>query len=328
MIFACMYYNGLVESNKISDLKTDGKGYDSFRTGTFNGFVDGEWKTFKGSPLSNGFFQFDLWKQEADYLRSEGKLREKIYNSESDKPCDPEEWGQTGTWDELRQKIIKYGVYNSMLLAPMPTASSAQMLRNAETTEAHQTLLYSRKLAHGNYTCFSEPFIQDMVEHKLWNQTSIDFIMMDNGSIKNFEKVMLEYSDRYPTEYFNTDKTDLSDEFKLLLDHLKMKHRGMYEISQKVCMRMARERGIYIDQSQSMNIYLPEPDKRKLKAVHDYGESLRLKTGMYYLRANPSSQTNRFTVDIELQEFHAKLNKKKTKKRQVVCTEEVCTMCQ
>ena len=94
---------------------------------------------------------------------------------------------------------------------------------------------------------------------------------------------------------------------------------------------MARQRGIYVDQSQSLNIYLAEPDMRKLKAIHDYSESLRLKTGMYYLRANPSSQTDRFTVNIDMQEFHNNMknpNKVKKVKKQIVCTEDVCTMCQ
>ena len=133
-----------------------------------------------------------------------------------------------------------------MFLAPMPTASSAQMLNNAETTEAHQTLIYSRKLAHGNYTAFSEPFIQDMVKYNIWNQPTIDFVMMCNGSIKDIDRFILAHPRFYNETMFNEDKTLFTDEFKFILDHLKMKHRGMYEISQKVCLKMARQRGISV----------------------------------------------------------------------------------
>ena len=119
-----------------------------------------------------------------------------------------------------------------------------------------------------------------------------------------------------------------TDEFDTIMKHLQNKHRGMYEISQKTCLKMARQRGIYIDQSQSLNIYLPEPNMRQIKAVHDYSERLRIKTGMYYLRANPSSQTERFTVDIDVQTFHNNLYQKKYKRKNVVCTDEVCTACE
>jgi len=351
MIFACMYYNCLYESliiSKDNESKTGWKEpgfYKSFQDDSFESFQDGKWSSHVGCPLNNGFFQFDMWKQEADYLRSIGGLDEKIYNSEDDIPIEPIEWGQEGSWDKLKRGILRYGVYNSMFLAPMPTASSAQMLNNAETTEAHQTLLYSRKLAHGNYTAFSEPFIKDMVKYGLWSQEIIDFIMLCNGTIKDIDKFFEEYSSVY--EWHETGKhgdvqymidNELTEEFRELVKGLQQKHRGMYEISQKVCMKMARQRGIYIDQSQSLNIYLPEPNMRQVKAIHDYSERLRLKTGMYYLRANPSSQTDRFTTSIDIQQFHTKLygEKKeelpapvpKLKKPKVVCTDEICYMCQ
>ena len=322
MIFACIYYNALLEScNMASDIETGTKGrqvgfHKDFNTGKFSAYIDGEWKDLNGSPLSNGFFQFDLWKQEADYLRSIERLNEELYVSSDDKPIEPSEWRQNGSWENLRTNIKNYGVVNSMLIALMPTASSAQMLNNAETTEAHQTLVYSRKLAHGNYTAFSEPFVKDMVKYNLWNDKAIDFIMMCNGSIKDFDRFMIDNKDIFPRGYYNGDK--FTPQFEDLITHLKRKHRGMYEISQKVCMKMARQRGIYICQSQSLNIYLPEPSLEQLKAVHMYSNALRLKTGMYYLRANPASQTSRFTVDVDVQKYH----------RKIVCKEDVCVMCQ
>ena len=333
MIFACMYYNCIAESVKIA--KQQGH-YENFRTGTFSAFVEGGWKDFKGSPFSNGFFQFDMWQQEANYLQSINSLDTAKYVVEDDLPVSPSVWGQSGTWDSLRGDVIEHGVANAMFLAPMPTASSAQMFNNAETTEAHQTLVYSRKLTHGNYTAFSEPFIQDMIKYELWNQKTIDFIMMCNGSIKDLHLFILSHPTIYPEKYFvgqmyqNKLVTfdSFTDEFDTLMKHLQKKHRGMYEISQKACLKMARQRGIYIDQSQSLNIYLPEPNMRQIKAVHDYSERLRIKTGMYYLRANPSSQTERFTVDIDVQTFHNSLYQKKYKRKNVVCTDEVCTACE
>ena len=184
-----------------------------------------------------------------------------------------------------------------------------------------------------------------MVKYGLWSQEIIDFIMLCNGTIKDIDKFFEEYSSVY--EWHQTGKyrdvqymidNELTEEFRELVKGLQQKHRGMYEISQKVCMKMARQRGIYVGQSQSLNIYLPEPNMRQVKAIHDYSERLRLKTGMYYLRANPSSQTDRFTTSIDIQQFHTKLygEKKeelpapapKIKKPKVVCTDEICYMCQ
>jgi len=320
MIFACIYYNSLEASVELS-IK-DGE-YTSFRTGSCNLFVEGEWQEFSGSPASNGFLQFDLWDQEAKYLDSIGQLQKDIYKLEDNVPIDPSEWGGKSNWDDLKSRIKSYGLRNSMLVALMPTASSAQMLNNAETTEAHQTLMYSRKLAHGNYTSFSEPFVKDMQKYELWNKESIDFIMMCNGSIKMLDSFMKDKKEYFPDKYYD-EKDKLTSETKKLIKHLQQKHRGMYEISQKVTMQMARQRGIYVCQSQSFNIYLPEPSMKKMKNVHQYGSALRLKTGMYYLRANPASQTNRFTVDIGIQDYHKKL----TTKPKVVCTDDVCLMCQ
>jgi ribonucleotide reductase alpha subunit len=337
MIFACIYYNSLYQSHLLA--LQDGA-YDSFKTGECKIFHEGDWKTFQGSPLSNGFFQFDLWKAEADYLKANNRLNEKIYDPKDDEPIEPAEWGLEDIehcWGVLREKIMKDGVRNSMLVAIMPTASSAQMLSNAETTEAHQTLVYSRKLAHGNYTAFSEPFVQDMIKYNLWNDKAIQYIMMCNGSIATLDKFILNFREYFPENIFEGD--NFNPVFAKTMEHLKRKHRGMYEISQKTTMQMARQRGIYVCQSQSLNIYIPEPDVNKMKLVHSYSNSLGLKTGMYYLRSNPASQTGRFTVDIKIQQFYNELHNrdvepvkkimpKEKPKKNVVCTDEVCIMCQ
>ena len=302
MIFACIYYHSLVRSNQLSERIGE---YKNFRTGKSKLFIENEWKELDGSPLSNGYFQFDLWKQEAEYYESIDRLNKKIYLKEDNIPVEPKIWGENGSWDELRKKIVSTGVRNSMLIALMPTASSAQMLRNAETTEAHQTLVYSRKLVHGNYVAYSEPFVKDMVDNQLWNEHSIEFIMMDNGSIRYLDKFVSDHPKYFPETFYHDGK--LKQEIRNKIKKLQNIHRGMYEISQKDTMKMARHRGIYVCQSQSFNIYLPEPDIKKLQAVHNFSNALKLKTGMYYLRQNPASQTNRFTVDIAIQSYYNKI---------------------
>ena len=203
---------------------------------------------------------------------------------------------------------MKYGVKNSMLVALMPTASSSQLLRNAETTEAHQTLMYSRKLVHGNFVAYSEPFVKDMVDSGLWNEEVIEFVMMDNGSIRYLDK-FVEDNPKYFDENLYEDGK-MKKELREKIDWMKKIHRGMYEISQKDTMQMSRQRGIYVCQAQSFNIYIAEPNISKLQAVHNYSNSLKLKTGMYYLRQNPASQTNRFTVDMEIQTYYNSLGNK------------------
>ena len=322
MIFACMYYHAVLQSWKLALQHGE---YENYRTGECKVFMDGRWHSLKGSPLSNGFFQFDLWQNETDYLKSMGRWNEKINKEADNIPINPSEWGmdKEHSWSSLRKKVVADGVRNAMLIALMPTASSAQLLRNAETTEAHQTLVYSRKLVHGNFTAFSEPFVADMQKAGLWNKESIDFIMMANGSIAKLDHFVADNPDFFPADFYRDGKIRAAKLEEI--QHLKKIHRGMYEISQKDTMQMARQRGIYICQSQSLNIYLPEPDVKKVKAVHSYSHALNLKTGMYYLRANPASQTDRFTVDISIQQYHKKL---KEKKNNIICTDEVCLMCQ
>lgn len=329
LIFACMYYNALLMSVELATIYGE---YSTFRTGKSKLFIEEEWKEFNGSPLSNGYFQFDMWKQEAEYYKSKGRLNEKIYDINDNIPCEPVCWGQSGSWEKLRKDVKNFGVRNSMLIALMPTASSSQLLRNAETTEAHQTLMYSRKLVHGNFVAYSEPFVHDMVECGLWNEQSIEFIMMDNGSIRYLDKFVEDNPKYFDEEIYEDGK--LRPAVKETIEWMKKIHRGMYEISQKDTMQMSRQRGIYVCQAQSFNIYIGEPNVSKLQAVHNYSNALKLKTGMYYLRQNPASQTNRFTVDMEIQSYYNSLGKKgntivtdEARKRKIVCTAEVCTSC-
>lgn len=220
-----------------------------------------------------------------------------------------------------------------MLLALMPTASSAQMFRNAETTEAHQTLIYSRKLVHGNYMAFSEPFINDMKKMGLLNKKMIDFINISNGTIKDIHFFISQNPEFFPglpwkevasPERDGVTVKRLPKEFLEKIMEMQKIHKGMFEISQKVTARMARQRGIYVDQSQSFNIYIDEPSVKKLQAVHLFTDALRLKTGMYYLRANSAIQTGRFTVDLDVQKYHSEIDERRTR---YVCSQEECLMC-
>jgi ribonucleoside-diphosphate reductase alpha chain len=329
LIFACMYYNSLLMSLELAKIHGE---YANFRTGKSRLFIEEEWKEFNGSPLSNGYFQFDMWKQEAEYYKSKGRLNEKIYDIKDNIPCEPVCWGQEGSWSRLRKDIMEHGVRNSMLIALMPTASSSQLLRNAETTEAHQTLMYSRKLAHGNFVAYSEPFVKDMIESGLWNEECIEFIMMDNGSIRYLDKFVEDNPKYFSEDVYEDGK--LKPAVRRSIEWMQKIHRGMYEISQKDTMQMSRQRGIYVCQAQSFNIYIGEPNVSKLQAVHNYSNALKLKTGMYYLRQNPASQTNRFTVDMEIQTYYNSLGKKgntivtdEARKKKIVCTAEVCTSC-
>jgi len=323
MIFAAMYYYGLSQSHALAQKHSE---YSNFRTGKSKIYQkDKGWINLEGSPLANGYFQFDLWQAEGEYLESLGRINKDIYKFEDNIPIEPAQWGEEGSWQDLREKIKANGVYNSMLLAPMPTASSAQMVRNAEAFEAHQTLIYSRKLVHGNISTFSEPFVSDMQKCGLWKQEMIDFILMDNGSI------------RYVDHFYKDHKEELFKDLQLddkFFKNLKAVHRGMYEISQKDTMLMTRQRGIYVDQSQSLNIYIAEPSKEKMMGVHLYSSALKLKTGMYYLRQNPASQTDRFTIGIKIKDYYnnlvekLKIKTKIIKEKKVICTEDVCIMCQ
>ena len=193
----------------------------------------GTYSSFEGSPLSEGKFQYELW----------GK---------TDKDT-------SGRWDwkSLRKEVVKHGVRNSLLVAPMPTASTAQILGNNEAFEPFTSNLYSRRTLGGEFIVINKHLVNELLERGLWSDELKKKLIMENGSVQNIPEIPVEVKEVYKT---------------------------VWEMSQKRILTMAANRSIYIDQSQSLNLFIDNANKTKVLAAHIYGWKLGLKTGMYYLR--------------------------------------------
>jgi ribonucleoside-diphosphate reductase alpha chain len=207
---------------------------------------NGAYESFPGSPISKGVFQFDMWNV---------------------KPSDRWEW------DVLRDEIMKYGVRNSLLLAPMPTASTAQILGNNECFEPFTSNMYVRGVLSGTFPVVNKYLLHDLVSCGLWNDTMKNKIMAANGSVQSIPEIP---------------------------DNLKAIYKTVWEIKQKDLIDMAADRGAFIDQSQSLNIFIDQPNHAKMSSMHFYGWKKGLKTGMYYLRTKPAAQAIKFTVSSDL----------------------------
>ncbi|QEM25174.1 CPXV083 protein [Cowpox virus] len=221
---------------------------------------EGPYDTYIGSYASNGILQYDLWNVVPSDL-----------------------WN----WEPLKDKIRTYGLRNSLLVAPMPTASTAQILGNNESVEPYTSNIYTRRVLSGEFQVVNPHLLRVLTERKLWNDEIKNRIMADGGSIQN---------------------TNLPEDIKRV-------YKTIWEIPQKTIIKMAADRGAFIDQSQSMNIHIADPSYSKLTSMHFYGWSLGLKTGMYYLRTKPASAPIQFTLD------------KDKIKPPVVCDSEICTSC-
>ncbi|MGQ3013456.1 MAG: ribonucleoside-diphosphate reductase subunit alpha [Flavobacteriales bacterium] len=202
----------------------------------------GAYETYEGSPISKGIFQFDMWNV---------------------KPSNRWEW------DVLREEILKHGVRNSLLMAPMPTASTAQILGNNECFEPFSSNMYTRNVLSGTFPVVNKYLLNDLVSLGLWNEGMKNKIMTHNGSIQNIPEIP---------------------------DNIKALYKTVWEIKQRDLVDMAADRGAFIDQSQSLNIFIDQPNHAKLTSMHFYGWEKGLKTGMYYLRTKPASQAIKFTV--------------------------------
>ena len=203
----------------------------------------GHYETYPGSPVSKGIFQYDMWDV---------------------KPTDRWEW------KVLKDEVKKYGVRNSLLLAPMPTASTAQILGNNECFEPYTSNIYTRRVLSGEFIIVNKHLLKDLVKENLWNSDMRQKIMAANGSVKNIEEVP---------------------------QHIKDLYKTAWEISQKAIIEQAADRGAYICQSQSLNIFMENANFGKLTSMHFYGWEKGLKTGMYYLRTKAATDAIKFTVD-------------------------------
>ncbi len=205
--------------------------------------AEGPYETFAGSPVSQGIFQYDMW-------------------------------GVTPTnrweWDVLKEEVMKHGVRNSLLLAPMPTASTAQILGNNECFEPYTSNIYTRRVLSGEFIIVNKHLLKDLVKEGLWSNEMRQKLMQSNGSVQNIHEIPQYIKDLYKTAW---------------------------EISQKAIIEQAAERGPYICQSQSLNIFMENANFGKLTSMHFYGWKKGLKTGMYYLRTKAATDAIKFTVD-------------------------------
>lgn len=203
----------------------------------------GPYATFAGSPLSKGIFQFDMW----GVAPSSGR------------------WD----WEHLRTEVQTHGVRNSLLVAPMPTASTAQILSNNECFEPYTSNIYTRRVLSGEFIVVNKHLLKDLIELDLWNEQLKNELIAANGSIQHIEGIPA---------------------------YIKMLYRTVWEIPQKAIIDMAADRGAYICQSQSLNVHIQEPNFGKLTSMHFYAWKKGLKTGMYYLRTKAAADAIKFTV--------------------------------
>ena len=204
---------------------------------------EGTYKTYEGSPVSKGIFQFDMWGIAPSSKR----------------------WD----WTKLKREVKKHGVRNSLLLAPMPTASTSQILGNNECFEPYTSNIYTRRVLSGEFIVVNKHLLKDLIKLNLWNESMKDRLMEANGSIQGIKEIP---------------------------DDIKLLYRTVWEVSQKSIIDMAADRGAYICQSQSMNIHMQDANFGKLTSMHFHAWKKGLKTGLYYLRTKAAADAIKFTI--------------------------------
>merc|ERR1712165_565473 len=207
--------------------------------------LEGPYESFQGSPASKGELQFDMW----NVVPGSGR------------------WN----WAALKERIVKHGLRNSLLVAPMPTASTAQILGNNESFEPYTQNLYVRRTLSGEFVQVNRHLLNDLVKRGLWTDDMRMQLVACNGSVQSL---------------------DLPAEMREL-------YKTVWEIKQRIVLDMAADRGAYIDQSQSLNIHMVDATTSKLSSMHFHGWTLGLKTGMYYLRTKAAADAIKFTVEVD-----------------------------
>jgi len=243
--------------------------------------VEGPYETYEGCPASQGKLQFDLWDREG----------EKVI------PTDL--WD----WDSLKLRVKEHGLRNSLLVAPMPTASTSQILGNNECFEPYTSNCYVRRTLAGEFVVVNQHLLKDLLARGLWSERMKNKLIAANGSVQNIPEIP---------------------------EDLKNLYKTVWEISQKTLINMANARGAFIDQSQSFNVHMKGPSRKKLTSMHFYGWNKGLKTGMYYLRSQAAADAIKFTVDKKMldEESTQKLAEQVQQKMSAALDdEEECLMC-
>jgi ribonucleoside-diphosphate reductase alpha chain len=212
---------------------------------------EGPYSTFEGSPMSKGEFQYNMWGMKDEEL--------------------------SGRWDwaSLRKEVMEHGVRNSLLVAPMPTASTSQILGNNEAFEPYTSNIYTRRVLSGEFIVVNKHLLEDLVKLGLWNEDLKQEIMRHNGSVQNIDVIPQDLKELYKT---------------------------VWEMSMKDIIDMSRQRGYFIDQSQSLNLFMQDANYSKLTSMHFYAWQSGLKTGMYYLRTKSAVDAIKFTLNNDKKE--------------------------
>lgn len=235
---------------------------------------DGAYESYKGSPVSKSIFQFDMWGITPNSNR----------------------WD----WTKLKQKVKKNGVRNSLLLAPMPTASTSQILGNNECFEPYTSNIYTRRVLSGEFIVVNKHLLKDLIKLNLWDDSMKDRLMEANGSIQKIKEIP---------------------------ENIKLLYRTVWEISQKSVIDMAADRGAYICQSQSMNIHMQDATFGKLTSMHFHAWKKGLKTGLYYLRTKAATDAIKFTI---VKDEKKSIEEKEEKQTAIQCSidsKDDCEVC-
>ncbi len=232
----------------------------------------GSYESFEGSPASKGILQFDMWEEESKKLGRENKV---VFSGR---------WN----WNELKEKIKKDGLRNSLFVAQMPTGSTAQILGNNESFEPFTSNMFLRRTLSGEFIIVNKYLLKDLIELGLWNKKMKNKIMAENGSIQNIDEIPQNIKDIY---------------------------KNVWEISQKNIIKMASERGPFVDQTQSLNIHMTNAGFAKVTSMHFFGWEMGLKTGMYYLRTQAARDAIKFTVEKEIEKDEKNNNEDEERKK-------------
>jgi ribonucleoside-diphosphate reductase alpha chain len=235
---------------------------------------EGPYSSYEGSPMSQGIFQYDLWNV-----------------------TPLTEMDDTLDWTALKEKVKTYGIRNSLLVAPMPTASTSQILGFNECFEPFTSNIYTRRTLAGEFIVINKYLLHDLKKLDLWNEMMKQQIIAQNGSVQGIDQIPEPIQKLYKTSW---------------------------ELKQKVLIDMAARRGAFICQSQSLNLFVADPNYAKLTSMHFYAWKQGLKTGIYYLRTRAPVMAQKFTIDPELQKAAEKSELMRQMKKN---SEEECTMC-